>query len=137
MRVPTVRVASPADPSSFIVINESDLTEDHQLWPEQAEPEGLSDDGGEKLGRRVLAKLMADRVGVTADEWRALPLVVRIAQMQTVEAELDKAPTVGGDTPRVSKGPRGLWYVFRGKERLTTGYSSESEAQAALDGMDS
>ena len=136
MRVPTVRIASLADPSQFIVINKSDLTEAHELWPEQAEhdDELNHDADGERLGRRVLAKLMAERAGVTADEWRALPLVVRVAQMQTVEAEMGKAGTVDAAS-RVAKGARGLWYGFRGKSRMTNGFTSEGEAQSALDGL--
>jgi hypothetical protein len=37
MRVPTVRVKNDSSPDGFVVINESDLSLNHQLWPEQGE----------------------------------------------------------------------------------------------------
>lgn len=30
--LPTVRVVNPASPDEFMIINESDLTADHELW---------------------------------------------------------------------------------------------------------
>lgn len=37
---------------------------------------------------------------------------------------------------RVGKGPRGLWYVWRGDDRVSKGYPSEGEAFAALNPTD-
>lgn len=33
--VPTVKVVSPSAPGGFIVINESDLTAEHEIWTER------------------------------------------------------------------------------------------------------
>ena len=34
--VPTVRVVSPASPGGFKIINESDLTPEHEIWSKQS-----------------------------------------------------------------------------------------------------
>lgn len=36
---PTVRVVSPEAPDGFKVINESDLTAEHEIWSEGGKPE--------------------------------------------------------------------------------------------------
>lgn len=78
--LPTVRVVNPAAPDGFVIINETDLRDDHELWrePEPAE---------------------------------AMPMA------------LDVPLTVG-------KGPRGAFYVKRGRETVAGPFDSE---EAALD----
>lgn len=75
--LPTIRVVNPAAPDGFVIINASDLRDDHELW---REPE-------------------------------AMPMAV------------DVPLTVG-------KGPRGAFYVKRGREIVAGPFDSE---EAALD----
>lgn len=80
--LPTVRVVNPAAPDRFMIINASDLRDDHELWS----------DGPAKMD-------------------------------EPIESDL-----------RIGKGPRGKWYVWRGRERAEGPFDTETEADAALKG---
>jgi hypothetical protein len=50
-------------------------------------------------------------------------------------APSDPAPSdPGTGEPTVAKGPRGLWYVYREGQRVSNGYASQEEAEAAKAG---
>lgn len=59
MHCPTVRVVSPIsdeNPHGYIVINESDLTEDHKVFEEVAESGALEGDATEPRAKRKYTK---------------------------------------------------------------------------------
>lgn len=49
--------------------------------------------------------------------------------------ESEQPDQLQSNLPRVAKGPRGLWYVWRGAERLGPGLTTEDAAQARLHAM--
>jgi len=87
--LPTVRVVNPNAPESFMLINEADLCDGHELWND-----GVSDDA------------MTSAFGPS-----------------NAERHMDL---------RVSKGPRGRWYVKLGKEIVEGPFETETEADAVL-----
>lgn len=140
MRLPTVRVRNPAAPDSYMTINESDLADHHELWPEQADPAEVfplapassSDEAAVAL--RCMGKLVANRRGLPFAEWLALPPAERLASLQEAEREIDEA---SARRPlQVAKGPGGRWFVMRGGERVSAGFASEEEARAEASRMD-
>lgn len=172
MQISTVRVVHPNDPSVFMTINSDQLTDEHTLWPEQADAD-VDKSAAVVVGMptltlvetlrlmRFVGKVLARRAGITPLEWAALPPEEQGRQMAAAETELD----VGGDEPaeaglkptgsmtygvekganmfpsasdtsdeqsRVAKGPRGLWFVMCGDERVSKGFATEDEAKASL-----
>lgn len=57
---------------------------------------------------------------------------------QVVEGEDVPPPSdaavVEHDDRTVAKGPRGLWYVMKDGERISSGYASEADALASIEG---
>lgn len=136
-RVPTVRVAHPEAPGGYAIINAADLTDAHELWPEQADDyQPFAPPVGDEaaVGTRLLAKVLAARAHMTLVEWGALPASERLERMVEAEAEFDRQ-AAEYTPPRVGKGPGGRWYHYRGKERLEGSFDSEEAALAALQGL--
>lgn len=46
----------------------------------------------------------------------------------------ESSPTSIPDDRAVAKGPRGLWYVMKDGERISSGYATEADALAAIGG---
>jgi hypothetical protein len=46
----------------------------------------------------------------------------------------EPAETPPNAAPVVAKGPRGLWFVMNGEERVSKGFKTEAEALASLEG---
>lgn len=140
MQVPTVRVVSEAAPGGFMLINASDYVDGvHELCAGEVAPSRMatpSADGGEaELAARLLGKFMSNKLGLAFEDWIATPEAERIERMRQAETEFDEAVVpVSGEPPaqRVAKGPRGRWYGWRGKERVTEGFDSAEAAENAL-----
>lgn len=57
------------------------------------------------------------------------------AEAQPPASRPDAPPTPAPPDLRTGKGPRGLWFVTRGEERLSAGFRTQEEADAELDRM--
>ncbi len=160
MRVPTARVKSPT--GGFITINASDLAEHHELHEVQApgfvDPRAKPADDAEADVRTAaigfVERMMAAHHDMILESYRELPASERLSHIgeaaESMQGELlrrseerarqhdeadREASAEAGKTLRVAKGPRGLWFVMRGIERLHPGYAQEAEAQAAMAGL--
>lgn len=136
MRLRTVRVVHPGDPSKFMTINESDLADEHELWPDQIDqddvPGAQAEPDEASVALRCMGKLVAQKEGISFASWLAQPAADRLAKLAEAEREIDEAMS-RREMPRVTKGPGGKWFVKRGKETVAGGFDTEAEAQAALD----
>ena len=162
MRIETVRVVNPALPSTYMNINKDNLTDAHELWPDQADSAEIEalyapplppDDTDAVIAMRIVSKVISRRAGVTPEQFMALPFDQRVAQLRAAEAEIDGAsPPVDDEPPaalttnneatpppkqfHVSKGPKGLHYGWKGGERITPGFQTAAEAQTALEKLE-
>lgn len=68
--IPTVRVVNPAARTEFMIINESDLSEEHELWTEKG----------------------ADVVGIP-DDWRSLSWQIR----RSIASKISTTPIRNAD----------------------------------------
>jgi hypothetical protein len=99
MRVPTVRIRSDVAPDGFMVINETDLSPDHELWHEQGEAfERSSPETEQTVALRCMANLVAARKGMSVANWLAQPGVARLEQLQAAEAEIAGNVDTGSDS---------------------------------------
>lgn len=147
----TIRVANPAEPGSYMTINVADLAEAHVLWPEQAEgfvplppKAAITDPAVRDLAARIMIGLTAERLKLSGEDWDALSDAERLRQLQDAEVDCGdllairhvarKAEAVASPLA-VIKGPRGLWYVTRGDERVSKGYPTQPEASVELTRM--
>lgn len=82
--------------------------------------------------RELPAAERLSHIGEAADEMQAA-LDRRSAERtrQYEEAEREQAASDAAGDLRVARGPRGLWYVMRGDERLSVGHPTEDAANAA------
>jgi hypothetical protein len=61
----------------------------------------------------------------------SVPMVINAADFTDAhKLWVEEVPAID-DVLRVAKGARGLWFVKRGDEALTSGFKTESEAEAA------
>src|ERR1017187_523013 len=115
MRIPTVKVVSPAAPDGYIVINESDREPHHELWT------------GEE---RVAPPRGSFGWPITISDDPTAPAA---APATGIQDEDDFGPDDA--SLRVSKGPRGKFYVKSGKEHIHGPFETEEEAMAAMVGI--
>jgi hypothetical protein len=89
MRVPTVRVKNDGSPDGFVVINETDLSPSHELWPEQGEAfERSAPQTEAAVALRCMAAILSRHSGKSLAEWMAQPGVARLEQLQAAEVEI-------------------------------------------------
>jgi hypothetical protein len=137
MRVPTVRVKSDSSPNGFVVINESDLTPTHELWPEQGEAfERSAPQTEQAVAFRCMAHLVSARNDKTIEQWLAQPGVARLEQLQAAEAEIKSsaADTIDGDVSDETKSLsewRGAHWKTQVKLAKSLGFEGEPSAEQA------
>jgi hypothetical protein len=131
MRVPTVRVKSETSPDGFVVINESDLCRDHELWPEQGEAfERSAPETEAAVAFRCMAHLLSARTGKTVEQWLAQPGVARLEQMQAAEAEIKNA-AAGGKENDIPDDWQELHWKTQVKLAKALGFEGEPTAEQA------
>jgi hypothetical protein len=131
MRVPTIRVVSEASPDGFVVINESDLSPNHQLWPEQGEAfERSAPQTEAAVALRCMAVILSRRSGKSLDEWMAQPGVARVEQLQAAEVEIT-GMTVQGSGPHIPDDWQDLHWKTQVKLAKALGYEGEPTAEQA------
>jgi hypothetical protein len=143
MRTETVRVVNPARPDTFMTINRADFGPGHDLWHEQAEgfvppaaPRQNFDPAERDLAAEILNRMVPARLGISADEWAAMPGPARLDMLRRFEMDMaSPAPAAGALSVTKVSGPRGLWYVMRGDQRASQGFRTEAEAQAERERM--
>jgi hypothetical protein len=52
---------------------------------------------------------------------------------KSVETSADEAEAPSGER-RVAKGPRGMWFVYHGEKRVSSGFDTMAEAEAEMNG---
>lgn len=159
--IPTVRVKSPVDQESYIVINHSDLRSHHELWPEQDEdfqretssPAKVATEYSDeelRLCVRIVAKFMANLLSIPVEQWRGFQPTERVRKMivaenridkQTLDEikrreELEKARHDAADPPLdplvIGRGPKNKIYLMRGTDTFSGPYANQAEAEEAL-----
>lgn len=143
--LPTVRVANPRDPSAFMIINQDDLTADHEIWPEQEDgfvlaypPIERMDPGERDVCAQVGEVLIARSFGWSVQQWRNLPAAERMELLGDIlrsDARLREdeiAVTAAPSNLSVTKGAFGRFYVKRGSEKLSQGFATEQAANDEL-----
>ena len=107
--LPTVRVRHPDDPDTLMIINAGDLRDGHVLWPE-------------------------DELVEPSESVAALDATLSHQDDEPNEEAGVEVGAAEDDQPlRVGKGPRGKWYVKRGKDNVAGPFETEGEAGAAVE----
>jgi hypothetical protein len=147
LRCPTVKIVNPAAPDGWVVINESDREPHHKLWtgeapaPPYAVP--LTDELLKDLHGVIMPVVSLDGLKDLADPIRAMGTaeVSRGTGGRGGEAVYPATDIAGEDdfgpddaSLRVSKGPRGKFYVKNGKEHVHGPFETEDEALGAMVG---
>lgn len=57
-----------------------------------------------------------------------------VEPVEYVPAPVVTEPSAPPSSAFVAKGPRGLWFVMNGEDRVSKGFKSEAEAYKALEG---
>lgn len=116
--LPTVRVVSPVSPGGYIVINASDLRDDHEIW-EDVEREPDTDDGSS-------ASALFPHTSPHLEG--------RVVQNQIINEQGSEALPL-----QIVRGPRGRFFVKRGPMSFhggnvfqSQGFDTREEAQAEL-----
>lgn len=146
MRVPTVRIVHPSDLSSFVTINQADLTPAHDLWPDQAEgyeplhtPAAFLDRALRDAAASLCLRMLAFKRRAAGEPFAELAPAEQMAIVREMDGELDRAiadfdegqQPQADSTVRITKGPRGRWYVKRGADTVAGPFEAEAQAEEA------
>lgn len=118
--LPTVKIANDDAPGGFVIINESDLCDHHRVWMNGEAPLTTAPPWDLVLVEGAVGPNSGSGGGST------LP--------PPYEIEIGAQPSPGykpvehAEPLRVAKGPRGKFFVKRGKETLTIGFDNEQDA---------